>query len=441
MLPSCVKTEIWRELAESLSQKLKAPVVCEQAVFGKLSFFQELRNRSSDAPFSSVPGIKYVSFDIDNVPVFVGPFRTEEAHSFDEELADARQKLPVWREHYSELIETAIRQAVSAGKSEHILRESLSRAKLLLEFSQSVGHVQDVDRALYSAVQFIAHKFKLNNIFISAFNRYARHFDVSDVSKQVEQRVIAQIKSTKSTCTIQNVQTDFLLEGIKDCEKLPRCVIGFPLVLNREFVGYAIAYSEQVPSIDGISEVLYDLLNVLSRLSQYEKVQESAATDSLTGLHNRAELVRRFDSVLKETISKSASVSALMIDVDNFKNFNDTKGHPEGDRILRVVADILKSVTPKTGFCGRYGGEEFMVVLPLFSPQEAKDVAEKLRSSVEQSCELTISIGMVTCMNSSASRDMLVREADRALYRAKHLGKNKVVSFLIVDKNMGVIDA
>ncbi len=441
MLPACVKTEVWRELMESLSSKLKSPVTCEQAVFGKLSFFQELRNRKTDVPYSSAPGIRYVSVDIDGSSVRVGPFRTDEPHAFDEELADARQKLPVWKDSYAELIETSVSQAAIAGRSAYTMGESLGRAKLLLEFSQAVGPVQDVDKALYVAVQFLSHKFKLGNVLISAYGKQARQFDVSETAKAVEQRVIAQVKGTKSLCTIQNVQSDFLLEGIKDREKLSKCALGFPLVFNRDFVGYAIMCAEHLPPIDGISEVLYDLVGMLSRLFQYEKVQESAVTDALTGLSNRSELVKRVDKMLADLFAKNAPVSVFMIDVDNFKKFNDTRGHPEGDRILRSIAEVIRSVTPKDAICCRYGGEEFMMVVPNVTQHVAKDLAEKLRSDVEQHCELTVSVGLITCMNSSGSRDMLVREADRALYRAKHLGKNKVIAFVMVDKNLGVIDA
>lgn len=441
MLPVFVKTEVWRELAESLSSKLKVPVVCEQAVFGRLSFFQELRNRSTDAPYLAVPGIRYVSVDADGATVFVGPFRTDEPHAFDEELSDARQKLPVWKNEYAELIELAVKQAAVAGRSERVLKEALNRSKLLLEFSQVVAHVQDIDRALYASIQFLAHKFKLNNVFFSAYGKQARYFDLSDAGRAVEQRVVAQVKGTKTACTIQNVISDFLLEGIKDRESLSKCAVGFPLISNRELVGYAVLYAEHVPPIDSVSEVLYELASVLSRLSQYEKVQESAVTDPLTGLSNRGELVRKFEKMLGELGKEKLPINALMIDVDNFKKFNDTKGHPEGDRILRCVADVIRTVSPKGSICSRYGGEEFMVVLPELKQQDAKDVAEKLRTSVEQSCELTISIGMIHCLNSSVSRETLVREADRALYRAKHLGKNKVVTFVIVDKSLGVIDA
>ncbi len=441
MLPVFVKTDIWRELAESLSARLSVPVVCGQAVFGKLPFFQELRNRMSDSPYSPVPGIRYFSIEIDGSSVHVGPFRIEESHALDEELADARQKLPLWQDSYSELIETCIKHAVAAGRSEYILKEALSRSKLLLEFSQAIAHVQNVDQALYTAVQFLAHKFKLNNVFFSAYGKQARYFDISEAGKAVEQRVVTQVKATKSTCTIQNVKSDFLLDGIKDRESLSKCVVGFPLSFNRELVGYSVLYAEHILPIENVSEVLYELGAVLSRLSQYEKVQESAVTDALTGLHNRLELTKKFDKLLAELSSKSEPMSVLMIDVDNFKNFNDTRGHPEGDRILRSISEVIKSTAPKESICCRYGGEEFLVILPGFPQQPAKDLAEKLRSEVEKCCELTISIGLMTCMNSSASRELLIREADRALYRAKHLGKNKVVAFVMVDKNLGVIDA
>lgn len=441
MLPAWVKTEVWRELAESLSSKLSVPVVCSTAVFGKLSFFQELRNRLSDVPFSDANGIRYVRVRIDNFEVVVGPFRTVEAHAFDEELSDAREKLPVWKDDFSNLVDLTVRHAVISGRSEYVLKESLSRAKVLLEFSQAVAHVTDIDRALSVAVQFLAYRFKLSNVMFSAYGKQARYFDLSDVGKLVEQRVVAQVKATKSVCTIQNVQSDFLLEGIEKRDFLSKCVVGFPLVLNRELIGYSVLFADSLPASDSISEVLYELVNVLSRLSQFEKVQVSAVTDALTGLNNRAELVKVFDKSLPVLSSKSAPVSFAMIDVDNFKKLNDTKGHPEGDRVLKVISDILKSVTPKDCFCARYGGEEFALFLPNYSQNDAKDVAERLRSGVEQSCELTISVGLITCMNSSVSRDTLIREADRALYRAKHLGKNKVVPFLILDKSLGVIDA
>ncbi len=439
MLPDCIKTEVWRDLMESLSSKLKVPVVCGQAVFGKFSFFQELRNRKSDEPFAEVPGVRYVSVKVDDLVVYVGPFRSSEPHAFDEELSDARLKLPEWRDWHVDFIDFSVQQAVIAGKAAHVTADSLSRAKLLLEFSKEVKD-EDVERALHASLQFLSRKFKLNNVLIYAYGKQARFFDVSPVAKAVEERVVAHLKSAKSPCIIKDVKSDFLLDGIKGRSSLPKAVIGFPLVFERSFVGYMVAFSEFIPAIDSVSEVLYELSSLLNRLSEYAKVQVSAVTDTLTGLYNRGQLSEKIDGLLKGLSAKGLPVSVLMTDVDNFKNYNDTRGHPEGDRLLTAIADVMRAVAPKSSLCCRYGGEEFLMVIPGLSQNDAKDVAEKFRADVESSCDSTVSVGLFSCLNSSVSWKTLVQEADRALYRAKHLGKNKVVSFVMLDKSLGIID-
>jgi len=441
MLPLWLKTEVWKELAASLSVRVGAPVVFNQAVFGKLSYFQELRNRLSDSPFSDVPGIKYVRVPVEDSEIVVGPFRTNESHVFDEELSDARLSLPEWNDSFSDLIDFSVHNAVVAGRSEVILKDSLFRAKLLLEFSQSLTNVNSIERALFASVNFLVHKFKLNNMSLFASGKRACYFDLSLPSSSVEQRIVAQVKSTRSSCVVRNVQSDFLLEGIEDIEDVSSVVVGLPVLSERELVGWAVLFCDSLPQLDGISEVLYELGVVISRLSQFESVKESSITDSLTGLFNRSELVKVFDSVLPKLSESNLPVSVLMVDIDNFKKLNDTKGHLEGDRVLKSVAEVIKSVTPKDCICARYGGEEFALFLPNFNSNGAKDVAESLRAGVENSCELTVSVGVMTCMNSAISRETLIREADRALYRAKDLGKNRVIAYLMLDKSLGIIDA
>jgi len=423
---------------QAIAAKFKVPVICSTAVFGKLSFFQELRNRISDTPYTSVPGVRYVSVRIEDVPVIVGPFKTSEPHALDEELSDARDKLPVLKDEYEEDIHFLIEQASVAAKNALHLESGLSRAKLLLEFSQAMTSARDVEHAMQQAMQFLVSKFKIGNIVVSVQGKQGRHFDVPEVGRLAEQRLLAHIKQTKTHCVIQNVQTDFLLKDLKELDKLPHSMIAFPLIVNREFAGHVIAYTENLPSLEGISEVLYEFVNVIVRLSEYKKAQDSAITDALTGLHNRGNIAK-VDALLTHQASQNLPTSIFMIDADNFKKFNDTQGHPEGDRVLRMIADILKSVMPKESLVYRYGGEEFMVALPL-PGMEAKDLAESLRAKIEEICPLTASIGVFTCMNSSVSREMMIKEADAALYHAKHMGKNKVVARIMVDKLLGIID-
>ena len=438
MLPSCAKTNVWAELMQAIASQFKVPVVCSTAIFGKLSFFQELRNRTSDSPYASIPGARYVSVKVEEVQIVVGPFRTNEPHALDEELADAREKLPLWKEEYEKEIIFNVEQAAVAAKNAFLLEQSLSRAKLLLEFSQGMTSAKDIEHAMQQAMQFLVNKFKLGNVVLCVNGKLGRYFDVSEAGKQAEARLLAHIKQTKTHCVIQNVQTDFLLKDLKDLDKLPHSMLGFPLVVNREFIGHVIAYTESIPSFEGISEVLYEFISVIARLSEYKKAQDSAITDALTGLNNRGNIAK-LDALISHQESENLPTSVLMIDADNFKGFNDAQGHPEGDRVLRMIADILKAVMPKESIVYRYGGEEFLVALPL-SGMDAKDAAEKLRQKIEEICPLTASIGLFTCMNSSVSREMMIKEADTALYHSKHMGKNKVIARVMIDKLLGIID-
>lgn len=437
MLP-CAKTALWPELLLNISAKYKVPVICNPAVFGRLSFFQELRNRKNDKPYSDAPGIRYVSFNVDGTVLHAGPFRTVEPHAFDEELADAREKLPLWKDFYEQEIKFALEQAILAGRHAHALEDGLARVKLLFEFSRSMAAARDVEDAIHKTMQFIVHKFKLGNISILIHGKQGRHFDIEETAKSAERNLILHMKHTKSPCAVQNVQEDVLFKDM-DVSKLPKCMAGFPLISNQEHAGHIITYGDFLPSFDYMTDIISEFMNFITKLYEYQKAQVSAVTDALTGLHNRGNIAK-LDLLISDNSFSNLPTSVMMIDADNFKSFNDTKGHPEGDKILRIIAEILKSVIPKEGFVYRYGGEEFLIALPLPS-EPAKEIAEKLRTEVEKICPLTISIGIFTCMNSSVSREVMIREADNALYRAKQLGKNKVVARLMVDKLLGIIDS
>lgn len=440
MLPACAKTVVWRELMESLSSKLGAPVTCGQAVFGKLPYFQELRNKTSDSPFSSLPGIRYVAVPVEGAKIIVGPFRVEEPHALDEELALARNGLPEWKSWHGEFIKTCVEHAVIAGNAVRSTGDALERAKVLLEFSQEVEGVSDVEGALTATMQFLAHRFRLNNVSMYAHGRQARQFDLSDAARRVEEKLVPYVKESKAPYVAQDVKADFMFEKLDGLEELQKCVVGLPLVAKREAVGCVVLYAEHVPRVDRVSEVVYELAELLGRMARYEQVRQSAVTDPLTGLYNRGALAKTLEPALRELREQQLPASVVICDIDDFKKFNDTKGHPEGDVVLKQVAAVLKESAPEGALCCRYGGEEFVMVLPRADQKQAKEIAERFREKVERECPLTVSVGVMTCLNSSVSGERLVREADKALYRAKHLGKNRVVSFLMIDRGLGVLD-
>lgn len=162
--------------------------------------------------------------------------------------------------------------------------------------------------------------------------------------------------------------------------------------------------------------------------------QMLASQDSLTGLFNH----RSFQSKLCTLINSKddAKVSLLMLDLDNFKSFNDTYGHQAGDEVLKEVSKILLRNTRPTDVVARYGGEEFVVILPGVDLEETLKAAERIREAIKAECECTASIGVSSFPAFAASAEQLIHGADLALYKAKNMSKDTVES---VENMVGLI--
>jgi two-component system cell cycle response regulator len=160
---------------------------------------------------------------------------------------------------------------------------------------------------------------------------------------------------------------------------------------------------------------------------------EMALTDPLTGLYNQRYLRRHLGSLMSG--HHPAQLAILIIDVDHFKTVNDRYGHPAGDRALKLIAETLRTNTRVFDTLVRYGGEEFIIVMPGAGEEEAFAAAERLRAAVESAsfrpsgrerAALTISIGAGCSGIHADSSDLLLQVADSALYAAKQLGRNRV---------------
>jgi len=161
----------------------------------------------------------------------------------------------------------------------------------------------------------------------------------------------------------------------------------------------------------------------------YEQTVVLSNSDSLTGLWNHG----YFQYLLGEEIKKSALAKSyftlFMIDIDNFKAFNDTYGHQAGDSIIREISKIFKDVSRKIDIVARYGGEEFGIILPMTKKEEGLVLAERIRKAVETSPRLkniTISIGVASYPSDSNVKEDLISKTDKALYEAKRSGKNRI---------------
>ncbi|MBN2119605.1 MAG: sensor domain-containing diguanylate cyclase [Candidatus Omnitrophica bacterium] len=164
----------------------------------------------------------------------------------------------------------------------------------------------------------------------------------------------------------------------------------------------------------------------------FEDTLFKAHTDSLTGLWNYGYFQYRLDEQIEYSLRFNKNLCLLMIDIDDFKLYNDTLGHLEGDRALVAISSIIKNVCRREDLVCRYGGEEFAVILPEISLQDTYIIAERMRASVEGQRhlfkrEVTISIGISSFPQGSVDKNSLISKADSCLYKAKQAGKNRVV--------------
>ena len=187
------------------------------------------------------------------------------------------------------------------------------------------------------------------------------------------------------------------------------------------------------------SEHMDDLARNIAVLKvDLEKARHDSLTDGLTGAMNRL----AFDTSMRERVNRSEIVwkpfALLMMDVDDFKHVNDRYGHTVGDRVLLALVEMAKSLTRKDDFVARYGGEEFAIILPETSFRQALKKAQLLCKSIaktdyqiddakpDEKLSFTVSIG-VSILHRGDSVEAVINRADKALYEAKHLGKNQVV--------------
>jgi diguanylate cyclase (GGDEF)-like protein len=218
-----------------------------------------------------------------------------------------------------------------------------------------------------------------------------------------------------------------------------------PLFQNENIIGALclgpnVRDEEYSPDVLELLGIVGNMLSVAIHNAQnFEKIKALSYTDGMTGLHN----YRFFTLRLREEIARARRnqmpVSLLIMDVDYFKNYNDTLGHPAGDEVLRQLSAILKHTVRDNDIVARYGGEEFAIILPSTGGKGARALAERIRKKVEQhkfpneevqpGGTLTISIGGAIYPDDAVIMEDLIVAADRALYTAKAQGRNRVVFF------------
>ncbi|HDL17703.1 MAG TPA: sensor domain-containing diguanylate cyclase [Bacteroidetes bacterium] len=321
---------------------------------------------------------------------------------------------------------------------------------------------------LYNLTRILTTTFDLKKVFKNIFSlfqesltveynsiiledSFARDLDLNKIygsAKQGKKNIIYPVESIHEKIVKKK---SFILRPIVNQEEIvpdketsvhfPLQLLGFPLIISsKKIIGSLSFFREegnsfQPDEIEFLQRVADEVSNILDKIYLFYQTKEDTFRDHLTGVYNRRYFNQRLDMEIKRAERYKRSFSMLMIDIDDFKLVNDTYGHITGDEILKELTKILKKNLRNSDILSRFGGEEFVALLPETNSQNAFLTGEKLRTEVENKLiipedhkkNVTISIGVANYPVDAYSAEKLVDKADRRLYQAKNKGKNSTV--------------
>ncbi|MBU0951446.1 MAG: sensor domain-containing diguanylate cyclase [Elusimicrobia bacterium] len=346
------------------------------------------------------------------------------------------------RNKYIKKMENFCKQITYINSLTEALRGSMKLEEVLTLILKNLIDGLNFDRALIYIVQQ-EHR---PVVHYSAGYDKGGKFDYSyNVSLDKENSILARSIIEQQTYIITDAPNNFYCEQAL-VEKLNLKEFGLiPIVIKGRSVG--VIFVDNYISKKKIDDDTIQALKVFANQSGiaienakiHETIESLATRDGLTNIYNH----RYFQEALRKELEKSAKynrpLSLIFIDIDNFKDYNDKNGHVEGDDLLKEITQLFRENIRDVDILARYGGEEFVIVLPETSRADAYQIAEKARKAVEgytfklaesqSQGRITVSMGVSAFPEDASSPETLIDIADKGLYKAKTIGKNRVCSY------------
>ncbi len=320
-------------------------------------------------------------------------------------------------------------------------REQVAQMRALHEVSNAIFRSLRLDEMIKSVAQSLIQQLGFDRVRLYLVNRDGEHLESVLTMDQRGHQIVEKERFPLKRGV--HPMVDLLLgkTGDERIEKYQRTIVYLPLRTRDENMGILMVDNllsqQEIPpeQIPVLSAVAGQLAMAIKNARLFQGVEELSITDGLTGLY----LLRYFRQRLKEEFYRAerthGQLSLMILDIDHFKKFNDTYGHQAGDTILTTVAERVLANARKVDLTARYGGDEFVILLPDTSAEEALLLAERLHQAVsnepvvlsnKNTVHLTVSIGVATYPTHAAKIDELIKRADEALYWIKSHGRNRI---------------
>ena len=338
------------------------------------------------------------------------------------------------------------------------LRKKIYDLRNIFDVSLELHSILDVDRLINSTLLSLIGKFSCKSaVFLYSVKKNEQRLIVLN-SKGLYKTEVENLKIEKSDIFIEYLRRNPSPTLLSNLPKSIKNSSGTQALskINMELISPLTILHNNEDALIGLGprvnnrsysnnelEILITINNIisiaLSNAALHDEVIQLSYTDGMTDLHN----YRYFEMRLREEVLRHArnkqDVSLIILDVDHFKNYNDTLGHPAGDEVLRKLGIILKDTVRENDIVARYGGEEFAIILPGVSREGVSILAERIRARVEEASftneevqpegTITISVGTASLPFDANSANDLIYKADTALYAAKRSGRNRVVQY------------
>jgi len=260
---------------------------------------------------------------------------------------------------------------------------------------------------------------------------------------KIGEGLVGEVAKSNSYFCISDIKPDqFVIDtGLTDI--LPSEVVAFPIALKNNLLGVMVVgavgkHSEE--ELDLINNLITQVAIVLDNCITHSQVTQLSIKDELTQVYNRRYLINALETELSKAKRTKTPFSIGIFDIDNFKRVNDTYGHPTGDLVLKKFAEIIENSKRDYDIFGRFGGEEFLIILPATDQSKLFDILDRLRHNIEEKLikytgfQVTCSAGGATITDyENSTIDTLISEADKNLYNAKSMGKTELLYSVITN--------
>lgn len=400
-------------------------------IFSILASISILASQLRLFPYEAIIFVLFINM----LPVMAERFKRD----FNRHKAHMRSRFEEVKNSYEELMHKDKQQIESNLEREKRLHQVLSLYEISKDMSTCLTF-EDIF-TIFSATLKKSFRFRLcrlvflkesrdiEAVYQIELGRRVSKVMLNDFDKELV-TIALETRKTISISTQEELQSLRRLSIIKNFETL----ISIPLVAEGRIA--ALIYIENIPKMhfENFTILTGQLAIQFQKVILYKKVQEISITDSLTGISIRRHFLERFTEEIRRSMRHKSNLSLLMLDLDHFKESNDRFGHLVGDVILKEVADILRSNLREIDIIGRYGGEEFAIVLAGIGRNGAFQVAGRIRENIEnmvfkaydEVVSTTVSIGVSVFPDDGVDVESLIESADRALYNAKESGRNRV---------------